>query len=228
MASGCNVWLQVQRLDLFDAPLEQVEEGRVPDAAHLDRLGEPLHHLALAQRAKQLQVDDDAPAGRVVDAACVEDVSCTCRGRVDCRARGVCRGVCRGRVPRQLDSDGSRALAGGRRPPSSCRSGLGTLMAVLPPTDESSIAIIEVGTCTTGTPRMYVAATYPVRSPTTPPTGSFREGSEELRGAYLVRSPTRRGEAGGRRRRKCRILRRACIEFDYRTSLCGSTNPKPE
>mmetsp|Transcript_18640 Transcript_18640/g.60809 ORF Transcript_18640/g.60809 Transcript_18640/m.60809 type:complete len:205 (-) Transcript_18640:240-854(-) len=46
---------------------------------------------------------------------------------------------------------------------------LGTLMAVLPPTDESSIAIIEVGTCTTGTPRMYVAATYPVRSPTTPP-----------------------------------------------------------
>lgn len=55
----------------------------MPDAAHLDRLGEPLHHLALAQRAKQLQVDDDAPAGRVVDAACVEDVSCTCRGRVE-------------------------------------------------------------------------------------------------------------------------------------------------
>jgi hypothetical protein len=35
--------------------------------------------------------------------------------------------------------------------------------------DASIIANSEVGTCTTGTPRMKVAATKPARSPTTPP-----------------------------------------------------------
>ena len=40
---------------------------------------------------------------------------------------------------------------------------------VLPPTEESTIANSVVGTCTTGMPRMYDAATKPARSPTTPP-----------------------------------------------------------
>jgi hypothetical protein len=45
----------------------------------------------------------------------------------------------------------------------------GESMPVLPPMEESTQASMEVGTCTTGTPRMYVAATNPARSPTTPP-----------------------------------------------------------
>ncbi len=45
----------------------------------------------------------------------------------------------------------------------------GWLMAVLPPTDESTCASSVVGTCTKGTPRMYRAAAKPVMSPTTPP-----------------------------------------------------------
>jgi len=31
------------------------------------------------------------------------------------------------------------------------------------------MAVVDVGTCTNGTPRMNVAATYPTKSPTTPP-----------------------------------------------------------
>ena len=40
---------------------------------------------------------------------------------------------------------------------------------VLPPTDESTIESNVVGACTSVTPRMYVEATNPARSPTTPP-----------------------------------------------------------
>ena len=40
---------------------------------------------------------------------------------------------------------------------------------VLPPIEASIIASSDVGHCTTGTPRMKVAATNPARSPTTPP-----------------------------------------------------------
>mmetsp|Transcript_30483 Transcript_30483/g.98479 ORF Transcript_30483/g.98479 Transcript_30483/m.98479 type:complete len:224 (+) Transcript_30483:3907-4578(+) len=57
----------------------------------------------------------------------------------------------------------------------------GTLTAVFPPTDESSIAIMDVGTCTTGTPRMNVAATKPVRSPTTPPPSATMQVSRMQR-----------------------------------------------
>ena len=39
----------------------------------------------------------------------------------------------------------------------------------MPPTEESTIESRVVGTCTTGTPRMYAAAANPARSPTTPP-----------------------------------------------------------
>mmetsp|Transcript_56720 Transcript_56720/g.130414 ORF Transcript_56720/g.130414 Transcript_56720/m.130414 type:complete len:246 (-) Transcript_56720:258-995(-) len=45
----------------------------------------------------------------------------------------------------------------------------GASMPVLPPMLESTIARTVVGTCTNGTPRMYVAAVNPERSPTTPP-----------------------------------------------------------
>ena len=45
----------------------------------------------------------------------------------------------------------------------------GWLMAVLPPTDESTCASSVVGTCTKGTPRMKQAAAKPAMSPTTPP-----------------------------------------------------------
>ncbi len=40
---------------------------------------------------------------------------------------------------------------------------------VLPPTDESTIESSVVGACTSVTPRMYVEAANPARSPTTPP-----------------------------------------------------------
>lgn len=46
-------------------------------------------------------------------------------------------------------------------------------MAVLPPTLESTIAMVDVGTWMKGTPRMYVAATNPTRSPTTPPPSAI-------------------------------------------------------
>ena len=39
----------------------------------------------------------------------------------------------------------------------------------VPPTELSTCASSVVGTCTNGTPRRYVAATKPARSPTTPP-----------------------------------------------------------
>ena len=43
------------------------------------------------------------------------------------------------------------------------------LIPVLPPTAASTIASSVVGTCTTGTPRIHVAATNPARSVTAPP-----------------------------------------------------------
>ena len=45
---------------------------------------------------------------------------------------------------------------------------------VLPPTDASIMASSDVGTCTKGNPRMYVAATKPPRSPGTPPPNAMR------------------------------------------------------
>ena len=45
----------------------------------------------------------------------------------------------------------------------------GWLIAVLPPTDESTCASSVVGNCTCGTPRMKQAAANPAMSPTTPP-----------------------------------------------------------
>lgn len=45
----------------------------------------------------------------------------------------------------------------------------GISIAVLPPIEESTIDSRVVGTCTKLIPRMYVAATYPTISPTTPP-----------------------------------------------------------
>eukprot|EP00967_Tisochrysis_lutea_P048960 scaffold59922_cov31-Tisochrysis_lutea.AAC.1 len=63
-----------------------------------------------------------------------------------------------------------------------------TFIAVLPPTDESSMAIIEVGIWTTGTPRINVAATNPVRSPTTPPPrASMHERFFELSPGLIVK-----------------------------------------
>jgi len=49
----------------------------------------------------------------------------------------------------------------------------GELMPVLPPTDESTCASSEVGTCTKSTPRRRIAAAKPARSPTTPPPSAM-------------------------------------------------------
>ena len=57
--------------------------------------------------------------------------------------------------------------AGGTRRPGSCPFGVST--PVFPPTAASSMASSVVGTWSQGTPRRYVAATKPARSPVTPP-----------------------------------------------------------
>ncbi len=49
----------------------------------------------------------------------------------------------------------------------------GELMPVLPPTEESTCASSEVGTCTKSTPRRRIAAAKPARSPTTPPPSAM-------------------------------------------------------
>ena len=52
-----------------------------------------------------------------------------------------------------------------------------TSTPVFPPIDASIIATRLVGTCTTGIPLMYVAATKPPRSPVTPPPIAIRHES---------------------------------------------------
>mmetsp|Transcript_10942 Transcript_10942/g.26574 ORF Transcript_10942/g.26574 Transcript_10942/m.26574 type:complete len:239 (-) Transcript_10942:80-796(-) len=54
---------------------------------------------------------------------------------------------------------------------------IGVFTAVLPPTDASTMARRVVGICTKGIPRMYVDATYPVRSPHTPPPSAMQHES---------------------------------------------------
>ncbi|MNK79422.1 hypothetical protein D3C87_990890 [compost metagenome] len=54
-------------------------------------------------------------------------------------------------------------------------SGMST--AVLPPTEESTIASSEVGSCTQSTPRIQQAAANPARSPATPPPSAITQAS---------------------------------------------------
>lgn len=53
----------------------------------------------------------------------------------------------------------------------------GMSTAVLPPTDESTIANRVVGSCTQSTPRIQQAAAKPARSPTTPPPRANTQAS---------------------------------------------------
>ena len=54
----------------------------------------------------------------------------------------------------------------------------------------SFIASTEVGSCTKGSPRRYVAATYPARSPTTPPPSATTVVSEFLFRPETIADPS--------------------------------------
>src|SRR3546814_8661189 len=53
----------------------------------------------------------------------------------------------------------------------------GRSTAVLPPTEESTIASSVVGGCTQSMPRIQHAAAKPARSPTTPPPSAYTQAS---------------------------------------------------
>ena len=65
----------------------------------------------------------------------------------------------------------------------------GELMPVLPPTEESTCAKSEVGTCTKSTPRRRIAAAKPARSPTTPPPSAITRSLRSIFAAIRA-SPT--------------------------------------
>mmetsp|Transcript_17002 Transcript_17002/g.57703 ORF Transcript_17002/g.57703 Transcript_17002/m.57703 type:complete len:212 (-) Transcript_17002:244-879(-) len=57
----------------------------------------------------------------------------------------------------------------------------GWFTPVLPPTDESTMAMSVVGTCTKDTPRWYTAAAKPHMSPTTPPPSATKDDERSRR-----------------------------------------------
>ena len=68
-------------------------------------------------------------------------------------------------------------------------------MATFPPMEESAWASSVVGHCTSGTPRLYVAAANPAASPTVPPpkaiTASERPIRLSIRPEYMSKSLSR-------------------------------------
>ena len=69
---------------------------------------------------------------------------------------------------------------------------VGRFTPTLPPTELSTIARRLVGTIRSGSPRAYVAATNPARSPTTPPPTAT---THVCRSAFISTSSSNRTEA---------------------------------